>query len=65
MINREGERSVNDAGTAPGADVDLDYVNKPAGAGVASKMRQKYELQSLRFISRIIDANDDVNDTFG
>jgi len=36
IVNRERELSVNDAGTALGADVDLDYVNKPAGAGVAS-----------------------------
>ena len=60
-----GGDSVNDIGAALFADDDLGYTKVPAGAGVASQMRQKHELQSLRFISRLIVANDDDNDTFG
>ena len=60
IVNRGGDHSVNNVGTALGADTDLDYVSKPAGAGVASDMRQITQFQSQSFILRIIEANGDI-----
>ena len=63
--NKGGEDSENALTAALNADDDLDYNDRPAGAGVASNLWQKHEFQSQSFISRIIDAKGDDNDTFG
>ncbi len=50
---------------APGADEYLDLCKEPVETGVTPTNDENALLQSLRFISRIIDAKGDDNDAVG